>query len=74
MAILSSFFLDSMGDRLLLSILAASASYIAVPAAMRISVTKSNPRLYIPIALAVTFTVNITIGIPIYYQIIQNCC
>lgn len=74
MAILSSFFLDSMGDRLLLSILAASASYIAVPAAMRISVTKANPGLYIPMALAVTFTVNITIGIPIYYQIIQNCC
>ncbi|MFT6166519.1 MAG: hypothetical protein ACJAV5_001857 [Vicingaceae bacterium] len=74
MALLSSFFLDSMGDRLLLSILAASASYIAVPAAMRISVPKANPGLYIPMALAVTFPVNITIGIPIYYQIIQHCC
>ena len=74
MAMLSSFFLDSMGDRLLLSILATSASYIAVPSAMRISVARANPGLYIPMALAVTFTVNITIGIPIYYQIIQNCC
>ena len=74
MALLSSFFLDSMGDRLLISILAASASYIAVPAAMRISVPKANPGLYIPMALAVTFPVNITIGIPIYYQIIQLCC
>ena len=74
MAMLSSLFLDSMGDRLLLSILAASASYIAVPAAMRISMPKAHPGLYIPMALAVTFPVNITIGIPIYYQIIQLCC
>ena len=74
MAMLSSLFLDSMGDRLLLSILAASASYIAVHAAMRISVPKAHPGLYIPMALAVTFPVNITIGIPIYYQIIQLCC
>ena len=74
MAVFSSFFLDSVGDRLLITILAASASYIAVPAAMRISVPKANPGLYIPMALAVTFPVNITIGIPIYYQIIQMCC
>ncbi len=74
MAMLSSFFLDSMGDRLLLSILATSASYIAFPSAMRISVARANPGLYIPMALAATFPVNITIGIPIYYQIIQICC
>ncbi|MFT5667314.1 MAG: hypothetical protein ACI9DK_001506 [Vicingaceae bacterium] len=74
MAVFSSFFLDSVGDRLLITILAASASYIAVPAAMRISVPKANPGLYIPMALAVTFPINITIGIPIYYQIIQMCC
>jgi len=73
MAVASSFFLNSVGDRLLISIFAASASYIAVPAAMRISVPKANPGLYIPMALAVTFPVNITIGIPIYYQIIQIC-
>jgi hypothetical protein len=74
MAVFSSFFLDSVGDRLLITVLAASASYIAVPAAMRISVPKANPGLYIPMALAVTFPINITIGIPIYYQIIQICC
>ena len=74
MALLSSVFLDSIGDRLLISILAASASYIAVPAAMQISLPKANPGLYIPMALAVTFPVNITIGIPIYYQIIKLCC
>lgn len=70
-AVISGYFLDSVGDRLLITILAASASYIAVPAAMRISLPQANPGLYIPMALAVTFPVNITIGIPIYYQIIQ---
>lgn len=71
MAVLSSYFLESQGDRLLLTILAASASYIAVPAAMRISLPKANPGLYVPMALAVTFPINITLGIPLYYQIIQ---
>jgi hypothetical protein len=54
------------------AILAASASYIAVPAAMKISVPKSNPGLYLPMALAVTFPVNITIGMPIYFLIVEN--
>lgn len=58
------------GDRLILSILAASASYIAVPAAMKISNPKANPGLYIPMALAITFPFNITLGIPIYHFII----
>lgn len=70
MAILSQFFLSEIGDRLLLSILAASASYIAVPAAMKISVPSANPGLYIPMAIAITFPINITIGIPIYFQLI----
>ncbi|BCY28314.1 sodium-dependent bicarbonate transport family permease [Flavobacterium okayamense] len=70
MAFLSQFFLSEIGDRLLLSILAASASYIAVPAAMKISVPSANPGLYIPMAIAITFPINITIGIPIYFQII----
>lgn len=69
-AILSQFFLSSSGDRLLLSILAASASYIAVPAAMKITVPTANPGLYIPMAIAITFPINITIGIPLYYQLI----
>jgi hypothetical protein len=54
------------------AILAASASYIAVPAAMKITVPKANPGIYIPMALAVTFPFNITIGMPIYYAIIQG--
>ncbi len=70
MAVLSQFFLTEIGDRLLLSILAASASYIAVPAAMKISVPSANPGLYIPMAIAITFPINITIGIPIYFQLI----
>ncbi|WP_430412685.1 sodium-dependent bicarbonate transport family permease [Kordia sp.] len=63
--------LSSDGDRLLLSILAASASYIAVPAAMRIAAPKANPSLYLPMALAITFPLNITLGMPIYMWFIQ---
>lgn len=59
------------GDALLFTVLAASASYIAVPAAMRLSVPEANPSLYIGASLAVTFPFNIIIGIPLYYQVIQ---
>lgn len=71
-AILSSFVTDDFSNRFMFAILAASASYIAVPAAMKISVPKANPGVFIPMALAVTFPVNITIGMPIYLLIIQN--
>ena len=64
--------LSSEGDRLLLAILAASASYIAVPAAMRIAAPKANPSLYLPMALAITFPLNITLGMPIYMWFIQG--
>lgn len=50
----------------------ASASYIAVPAAMRLTVPAANPNLYISMALALTFPFNIIIGIPIYFQLIQR--
>lgn len=60
------------GNRLMLSILAASASYIAVPAAMRFAVPKADPGLYIPMALGITFPFNITIGLPLYWAIIQG--
>lgn len=63
---LSGLFLTQDGDRFLLSILAASASYIAVPAAMRIAAPKANPSLYLPMALAITFPFNITLGMPLY--------
>ncbi|OUC16119.1 MAG: sodium-dependent bicarbonate transport family permease [Alkalinema sp. CACIAM 70d] len=56
----------SKGDALLFAVLCASASYIAVPAAMRMSVPEANPSLYISTALAVTFPFNIIFGIPLY--------
>ena len=59
------------GDALLFAILCASASYIAVPAAMRLSVPEANPSLYLALALAVTFPLNILIGIPLYHSLIQ---
>lgn len=71
-AVLSSFVTDDITSRFMFAILAASASYIAVPAAMKISVPKANPGLFLPMALAVTFPVNITIGMPIYLLIVQN--
>ncbi len=69
---LSSYITPDIANRFVFAVLAASASYIAVPAAMKISVPKSNPGLYLPMALAVTFPVNITIGMPIYFYIVQN--
>jgi uncharacterized protein len=69
-AFVSQFFLTSEGNRFILSILAASASYIAVPAAMRLVAPKADPGLYIPMALGVTFPMNITLGMPIYFEII----
>ena len=71
-AFLSQFVTSNIGDRFIFAILAASASYIAVPAAMKIAVPKANPGLYLPMALAITFPFNITIGMPIYYMIITN--
>ena len=71
-AMLSSFVTPDITNRFMFAVLAASASYIAVPAAMKISVPKANPGLFLPMALAVTFPMNITIGMPIYFLIAQN--
>lgn len=62
----------SEGDALLQTILIASASYIAVPAAMRISVPKANMSILLPMSLGITFTFNITVGIPLFYFIIHS--
>jgi hypothetical protein len=70
-AVLSGFVTDDIGNRFIISVLAASASYIAVPAAMKIAVPKANPSLYLPMALAITFPVNITIGMPLYMSVIN---
>ncbi len=70
-ALVSGLIMDDVGNRFIFSILGASASYIAVPAAMKIAVPKANPGIYIPMALAITFPVNITLGLPIYMYLIQ---
>jgi uncharacterized protein len=62
----------SVGDALLFTILCASASYIAVPAAMRMAVPQANMSLLLPMALAVTFPFNIAVGIPTYFSIISH--
>ena len=71
-ALLSSLVTTDITNRFIFAVLAASASYIAVPAAMKITVPKANPGLYLPMALAVTFPVNITIGMPLYFLIVQH--
>jgi hypothetical protein len=71
-AVLSAAVTSGVSNRFIFAILAASASYIAVPAAMKISVPKANPGLYLPMALAVTFPINITIGMPIYFLIVES--
>jgi hypothetical protein len=70
-AILSQFITEDISNRFMFAVLASSASYIAVPAAMKLAAPKSNPGLYIPMALAVTFPINITIGMPIYLSVIK---
>lgn len=59
----------SLGGTTLVAVLAASASYIAAPAAMRLSLPDANPTLYLTAALVITFPFNVTVGIPIYYAI-----
>ena len=59
----------SVGGTAILAILAASASYIAVPAAMRISVPEANPTLSLTASLGITFPFNVLIGIPVYYEL-----
>jgi hypothetical protein len=61
----------SQGNALLFAVLCASASYIAVPAAMRLTVPEANPSLYVSMALALTFPFNIIVGIPLYLNIIK---
>jgi uncharacterized protein len=68
--LLGKYFNATDGDIFLLAILASSASYIAVPAALRLTVPQSDPGYYIPMALAITFPFNIVVGIPLYYSLI----
>lgn len=59
----------SPGGAMLLGVLAASASYIAAPAAMRLSLPEANPTLYLTSALTITFPFNVTLGLPLYYEV-----
>ena len=59
----------SPGDCTLLMVLAASASYIAVPAVLRYALPEANPSLYFGLALGLTFPFNILIGIPLYSKL-----
>lgn len=62
----------SVGGTSVLATLFASASYIAVPAAMRISVPEANPTLSLTASLGITFPFNILVGIPLYYSIAKQ--
>jgi hypothetical protein len=62
----------STGGVALLATLAASASYIAAPTAMRIAVPQANPALSITVALGVTFPFNIVVGIPLYIELARR--
>lgn len=56
----------NIGDATLLAVLSASASYIAVPAAMRLSIPEAQPSIYVAAALGITFPFNVVIGLPRY--------
>lgn len=59
------------GDALMFTVLCASASYIAVPAALSLALPEANPSIYVSMALALTFPFNVLVGIPLYMQLIQ---
>lgn len=62
----------SLGGTAMLATLAASASYIAVPAAMRLALPEANPSLSLTAALGITFPFNILIGIPLYLALAEQ--
>ncbi len=61
-----------VGDAALLMVLAASASYIAVPAVLRYALPEANPSLYFGLSLGVTFPLNLLLGIPTYTAVAQR--
>jgi hypothetical protein len=61
----------STGGVMLFMALSASASYIAVPAAMRVALPEANPSIYLTLSLGVTFPFNLTLGLPIYLAVAQ---
>jgi hypothetical protein len=61
-----------LGDAFLLAVLAASASYIVVPAVLRYAIPEANAGLYFGMSLAITFPFNLTVGIPLYYGVLRT--
>ncbi|QKT04203.1 sodium-dependent bicarbonate transport family permease [Ectothiorhodospiraceae bacterium 2226] len=59
----------SVGGTTLVAVLGASASYIAVPPAMRLAIPEANPSYYLTLALGITFPFNVLFGIPLYYYL-----
>jgi len=59
----------SLGGATLLAVLSASASYIAVPAAMRLALPQANPAVYVTLSLVITFPFNVVLGIPLYFAL-----
>jgi hypothetical protein len=57
------------GGMTLVAVLGASASYIAVPPAIRLAVPEANPSLYLTLSLGITFPFNVVIGIPLYHGV-----
>lgn len=68
---LSTFIGLDMGTAFLFTVLCASASYIAVSAAMRLALPEAKAAIYVPMSLAITFPFNIVLGIPLYYAAAQ---
>ena len=62
----------SEGGVLLVAVLGASASYIAVPPAMRLAIPEANPSFYLTLSLGVTFPFNVLVGIPLYHYVITR--
>ncbi len=61
----------SVGGTMIFITLAASASYIAAPAAMRIALPEAEPAIYLTLSLGVTFPFNLTLGLPLYLMAAQ---
>ncbi|MCA0870705.1 sodium-dependent bicarbonate transport family permease [Seohaeicola saemankumensis] len=62
----------STGGTVLFMVLGASASYIAVPAAMRVALPEANPSIYLTLSLGITFPFNLTLGIPLYVAVART--
>jgi hypothetical protein len=61
----------SLGGSMVLGVLAASASYIAAPAAVRVALPDANPGLYLTASLGITFPFNLAVGVPLCYAAAQ---